>query len=127
MKKVHGIPVAELEGIDCVTIEGFANLIGRSVSTVRRLLTYGNSLRKLKAVYAFDKPFIPLSELHEYPFRMQGRDDDAVFHFEFQDDELIVCTSVGFCGTRVVLHCGHECLSCIHYKTVKEAMEENDI
>ena len=69
-----------IDGAEYYTVKQFARKTYRSEQSVRFLISKGNRLRKLKCVYFAGKPFIPVTELTEYPFTLAGR-QSRVFHY----------------------------------------------
>lgn len=63
------------------TIKGFAWATMRSQVNVRFLMSRGNRIRKLKFVRIENKPYIPYSELTEFPFTLPGKDNPRVYHY----------------------------------------------
>lgn len=62
-------------------VKNFAWATRRSQQNVRFLMSYGNKFRKLNVEYFGGKPFIPYSELTEYPFAVPGRGNQEVYHY----------------------------------------------
>ena len=53
-------------------VKTFAVLTNRSTQSVYRLISEGNSIRRIKCVRFFGKPMIPVDELKEFPFCTSG-------------------------------------------------------
>lgn len=70
-----------IDGEEFFTIKSFALAINRPIQSIRFLITYGNRIRKLQVVYKGKKPYIPFSELLDFPFTKQGRDFTVVYHY----------------------------------------------
>jgi len=75
-----------INGKDYLTIKDFAMIVNRSESTIRQLLYKGNRLRRLRCDHVGSKPFIPYSELTEYPFTVAGRDFTNAYTYEFDEE-----------------------------------------
>ena len=69
-----------IDGNAYYDVKQFAKLTQRSEQSVRFLISKGNRIRKLKCVYFAGKPFIPTTELTEYPFTLAGRQSRS-FHY----------------------------------------------
>lgn len=79
-------------GKDCITIGQFAKLTKKSESSIRQLIIRGNMLRKIETITAGNKPFIPVKELFEYPFVMNGRPNELgylVVKHKLEGEEVI--------------------------------------
>jgi len=64
-------------------VKTFAALTNRTTQAVYRLISKGNSVRKLKADHVLGKPMIPVSELAEFPFCSSGPwAKKNVYHFD---------------------------------------------
>lgn len=57
------------------TIQQFSLLTDKSHTTIRKLIIYGNKLRKLKTINLGMKPLVPWNELFEFRFVIAGRPD----------------------------------------------------
>jgi hypothetical protein len=83
-----------ISGCRYFSVAHFAWVTHRSVPNIRFLMSYGNRIRKLK-VRRFDgKPYIPYSELTEFPFTMSGRNSTEVYHYSeegHQVTEVLTC------------------------------------
>lgn len=55
------------------TVKQFAILTNHSEQSIRRLITYGNKIRKIKIIHISDKPFILASELKDFNFTLPGK------------------------------------------------------
>jgi len=53
-------------------VKTFAVLTNRSTQSVYRLISEGNSVRRIKCIRFFGKPLIPVDELKEFPFCSSG-------------------------------------------------------
>lgn len=71
-----------------IHVTDFANLLHRSVQSTRRLIDYGNNIRKLKAFRDRSRLMIPTTEITGYPFTATGPDnlDRGIFHYVKQED-----------------------------------------
>lgn len=78
----------EHDGKRYFEVKNFAWATNRSVQNVRFLMSYGNKIRKLKVEYIGSRPFIPFSELTEFPFTVPGRNNDRVFHYDEEGKEV---------------------------------------
>lgn len=63
-------PVIMIEGEPHYTVTYFAALTRRSPSRIHQLITSGNATRKLKCTRVGGKPFIPTTEVDEFPFKV---------------------------------------------------------
>jgi len=63
------------------TVEEFAVMVNRAIVSIRRLIYTGNSVRKLKVQYLYNKPLIPAKELTEFPFVHMGK-PYSVYHYD---------------------------------------------
>jgi len=75
--------IIKINGEKYLTIIDFAFVVNRSVSTIRQLLSSGNRIRAIKCEHLAGKPFIPFSEVTEFPFTVSGRDFSIAFHYTF--------------------------------------------
>lgn len=90
--EINGQETVNINGKDYWTIEQFAILTERTKESVRRLLSIGNSIRRLDADRIGRKPFIPYEELFEYPFVQDGRQSALgilVKKYYLEDGELL--------------------------------------
>ena len=111
-----------IEGIEAVTIQQFARLTHRSVTTIRRLIDSGNQYRRLQVLHVMGKPLIPISELKNYPFTLQGRDQRQAFHLSLnpKTNELELVDAEGYCVSDEYLFCDNLCHTCKYYKRIKD-------
>jgi hypothetical protein len=65
----------------CFTVKKFAKVTNRSEQSVRGLIARGNRVRRLKIIRLADRPFVPYSELIEFPFTVSGR-TESVYHYD---------------------------------------------
>ena len=89
---MFNIKTCKIDGVDCVSIMQFAKITKRSDNSIRHLITYGNKIRKMKTIRAGGKPFVPLSELFDFPFVQCGRHDELgymVKKFKEENGELV--------------------------------------
>ena len=89
MSKPHIIPTLKIDlapvKIDdkyYYTVKQFALLTNHSEQSIRRLFKLGNKKRCLKVEYHATKPFIPVSELSEFPFTVTGTSEEVYFYGE---------------------------------------------
>ena len=61
MHKLHRYNIVSynINGVEYVTSTEFARITSRSVSSVRQLMSRGNSIRKMRCFKIEDKVFIP--------------------------------------------------------------------
>jgi hypothetical protein len=71
----------EINGALYLTVANFALVTNRSQINARHLISVGNKVRKLKTMYLGGKPFVPFSELTEFPFTEAGR-GQGVYHYD---------------------------------------------
>ena len=79
----------EINGQKYFEIKNFAWATNRSVQNVRFLISYGNKFRKLKIEYIGGKPYVPWSELTEYPFTVPGRKSTVVYHYDESGKQVL--------------------------------------
>ena len=91
-----------IEGVEHFTIEDFAKIVGKSISAVRVMISRGNSIRKLKTEKYGGKPFIPISEVTDYPFPVPGRPLQlgklVVYYSIKENGRVVIGTEVRFDG-----------------------------
>lgn len=110
-----------IEGIEAVTLQQFARLTHRSVTTIRRWIYTGNQYRRLQVLHVMGKPLIPISELKNFPFTLQGRDQRCAFHLILdKDNELQLVEAEGYCVSDKYLFCDNLCHTCKFYKRLKD-------
>lgn len=63
------------------TVRQFADITGRTVQSVRNLVTKGNRIRKLKMEKIAGRPMILSSELTEFPFTLPGN-IRTIYHYD---------------------------------------------
>lgn len=124
MYSIEGERVHNVNGSEVVTVTSFAKLIHRSEATVRKMISVGNRYRTLKTEYVENKPFIPVNELFDFPFTMQGRGGDNVFQFRLKGTKLEIISAKGYCGLERVVMCDRQCENCASY--VKFKRKETD-
>ena len=61
-----------INGKDYYDVKTFAALTDRSSQAIYRLISKGNSVRKLDAETILGKPLIPIGELANFPFCTSG-------------------------------------------------------
>ncbi len=72
-----------IQGIPMVHIADFAYALNRSVTSTRRLVEKGNSIRKLKAMRDRSRLMIPVVEMTGYPFVASGPGKEKrIFHYK---------------------------------------------
>lgn len=79
-----------VNGVEYYDVKTFAALTNRTSQAIYRLISKGNSLRKLKVDRILGKPMIPASELVEFPFCLSGpsaRETEYHFTKEEKDGE----------------------------------------
>lgn len=76
-----------INGKKVVTIKQFAAVTNRSTESVRQLISKGNRIRKIKVVHFGDKPYIPFSEIENYPFTVSGRSSKTVYKFFLNESQ----------------------------------------
>ncbi len=64
------------------TVKEFAKLVHKSEPTIRRLVKYGNKIRKLKTVHFVDRLLIDSEELKNFPFTVSGRNNNETYHYD---------------------------------------------
>lgn len=81
--------VFTINGIDYLHIQDFADIIGRSKQSTRRLIEDGNSARRLKAMRDRSRLMVPVIELVGYPFVNQGKQltGQDIYHYHAYDAE----------------------------------------
>jgi len=72
----------EINGNTYFTIKDFATVTKRSQQNVRFLISKGNRIRKLKVSHFADKPYVPYTELFEFPFTTAGRNSKRIYHYK---------------------------------------------
>lgn len=82
----------EINGNHYWSVAQFAKLTGRRDATIRRFVREGGEFRKLKATLFYDKPFIHLNELFEYPFSNPGAPNKkkAPYHYVLNDKGKLI-------------------------------------
>ncbi len=71
------------ESIELIHIADFAYALNRSVTSTRRLVEKGNSIRKMKALRDKSRLMIPVAEMKGYPFVASGPGKDKrIFHYK---------------------------------------------
>ena len=108
------------------TVKDFAKVINRSEGTVRRLMSSGNRIRKLKFVHLAGKPFILASEVFNFPFTLSGRNVSDVFNY-MEDDKgrLLITRATGYCSSETAV-CDGDCLNCVYYKEIVDGIHDED-
>ena len=79
--------VFNINGIDYLHIQGFADIIGRSQQSTRHLIDDGNSVRRMKAFRDRSRLMIPVAELVGFPFVNQGKQTTGqdIYHYKAYD------------------------------------------
>ena len=85
-----------------VHITEFAEALGRSVQSTRRLIEQGNNVRKLKAFRDRSRLLIPIKEITGYPFTTTGPGNvkRGIFHYVLKDGKYEMC----FCNDCTFSH-----------------------
>lgn len=71
----------QINGKSYYTVKQFADITNRTEQTIRKYITYGNKIRRLKALKVGHTLLVPTSELTDYPFTICGNNNDSVYHF----------------------------------------------
>lgn len=72
----------EINGHMYYQVKQFAMLTNRTTQSIYKLVKSGNAIRKLKAVYIGEKPYIPVEEVTDFPFISPGPfSEDNVYHY----------------------------------------------
>lgn len=80
--------ILTIDGVEYLTIAAFARRRNKTVGHVRRLVTQGNCIRKLSAVWVLGVPVIPVSELTEFPWTVTGlKSQNKPYHYN-EDDSI---------------------------------------
>lgn len=66
----------------CIRLIDFATVTNRSHGHISNLTLKGNSVRKLKCIRIGNNPYIPVSEITEYPFTTVGRNCQTYYYKE---------------------------------------------
>ena len=132
--RIGDIETVYINGVEMLTVSKFAQIIHRSESSVRRLLSYGNRYRRLKKLVLDGKPFIPFSELEKYPFTFQGRirkeQNDVVYHYVIDStvkDGIRVEHTDWYCGTSNPVRCDLNCPECTFGMQVERVVSDDTI
>lgn len=83
--------VFNIEGIEMIHIQEFAQVAGRSVQSTRHLIEKGGTIRKLKAIRMRSQLMIPITELKGYPFVKQGSAMGSVTIYHYVQMDKIGC------------------------------------
>lgn len=70
-----------IDGRQYLTVLDFARVTNRSTVNVRKLISVGNRIRKLRCVRIVGRPMIPLEEVTEYPFTVAGT-SKVIIHYD---------------------------------------------
>jgi len=92
MLEINGEKTVNIEGEDMWTARSFAELTQRSVRVVRKLVLYGNRIRKLKGKTINGRMYIYEQELFDFEFTTGGRPADMgdfVERFYMEEGELL--------------------------------------
>lgn len=118
MLSIESVHTVSIEGVECVTLQEFARLTHRSVTTIRRLIDSGNQYRCMQVIRAMGKPLVPISELKNFPFTVQGREQRGAFHLRLdtKENKLVLVEAYGYCASDEYLFCDNKCLDCKFYK-----------
>ena len=80
------VPI-NINGKECYQVKQFASLTNRTTQSIYNLIREGNSIRKLVAFYVEEKPYIPVSELTDFPFVSPGPfSANNVYHYNEQGE-----------------------------------------
>lgn len=114
----------EINKQDYLTVKDFAVAINRSEGTVRRLMSVGNRIRRLKYIHLAGKPFILASEIFNYPFTLSGRNANDIFNY-MEDDKgrLLITRATGYCSSETAV-CDNDCENCIFYKEIEDEFQD---
>ena len=74
-------PTISIDGEAYYTVSEFANMTHRTEQSVRRLIAYGNRVRKLRVLNVVGRLLVPAAELTEFPFTTSGARLD-VYHYD---------------------------------------------
>lgn len=81
--------VYDIDGIKYLTANDFAKLLERSRQSVDILIRKGNRIRRLKSYHNNkNNIYVPLSEVTEFPFTMQGQ-NPKVYHYTMEGKRTI--------------------------------------
>lgn len=116
----------EINGKKYLTVKDFAVVINRSEGTVRRLMSAGNRLRKIKFIHLAGKPFILASEVFNYPFTLSGRNTQDIFNYmEDNRGRLLITRATGYCSSETAV-CDDDCLNCVYYKEILDGIQDEN-
>jgi hypothetical protein len=76
-----------IDGIDYYNAQDFCFLVKKSRTAIDRLIRYGNVYRKLQAKHAYNRTFIPVAELTEFPFTTGGK-NNRVYHYNLDGQKI---------------------------------------
>jgi hypothetical protein len=81
--------VYDIDGVKYLTANDFAKLLDRSRQSIDTLIRHGNRIRKMKSYHDDkNKIYVPLSEVTEFPFCMQGI-DGHVYHYSLTGKRIV--------------------------------------
>lgn len=61
--EINGEKTVQVDGVDYLFVNQFANLTGYKESSIRAFLSIGNKIRRMKSIHLSNKPLIPVTEL----------------------------------------------------------------
>ena len=73
----------EINGVKYFRVKDFAALTSRTTQSVYQLIRLGNAKRKLKVKKISDMPYIPITELTDFPFIKPGPyNENNIYHYD---------------------------------------------
>lgn len=90
-----------IDGTKVYDVATFAGITKKSRRTIYTYIHIGNSVRKLNVIYTAGKPYIPASELTEYPFTKIGPNSSRrIYHFDELGNAKDCPECSACCGSR---------------------------
>ena len=77
----HDLNPIEIKGKLYYTVKQFSLISNRTTTSIYGLIKRGNRVRVMKSIYAGNKPFIPVSEMTEFPFTAPGPECDTSVYY----------------------------------------------
>ena len=91
------LTITEIGGKRYATVAAAAKFMGRTSTTIRRLIEYGNSVRKLRAEKIDGHYMIPEEEIYNFPIVKQGHRTNCIYKVD-KEGELVLCTPAESAG-----------------------------
>jgi len=89
-RKAHLLKKTQvINGVECYSVQVFAEIVNRSDQTIRKMILYGNRLNKMGTVKIGRSVFIPKTELTSFKFTLPGT-DSRYFVFDEQGTEHMI-------------------------------------